>query len=253
VVPDGLINLVPFDALATRPPRDGAGEREASFLLDRFTISTAAIATAAEVRPRPVGRGVLIIAALDDEETRAEVAAIANATGTSRVAVLGGVQATRTAVLGALPGASIVHIAAHAEANEHDPDASFIQLAIDGPGENTMRAGDVAALRMRGSLVVLSACETASGRVLDGEGVLSVSRGFLRAGAAATVATLWPVGARSAEFSQVFYSSLAKGQAPAAAARTAKLAMRRAGAGAFAWAPYQVVAGPAVTNSTPVR
>lgn len=253
MVPDGLINLVPFDALVTRPPSVEASEEEASFLLDRFTISTAVTAPPAEVPPRRAGRQVLVVAALDDDETRAEVAAIEQATGADRVVVLDGPRATRHAVLEAIVSASIVHVAAHAEANEHDPDASFIQLAGAGRDENTLRAGDVAALRLRGPLVILSACETASGRVLDGEGVLSLSRSFLRAGAAATVATLWPVGARSGQFSRALYASLASGQAPAAAVRAAKLAMRRAGSGAFAWAPYQVVVGPPVTNSALAR
>lgn len=253
IVPDGLINLVPFDALATRLPAEGAGERDAAFLLDKFTISIAVTTTAATVPLPTVGRRVLVVAALDDDETRSEVAAIRTAAGVDRVAVLEGANASRRAVVESLPQASIVHIAAHAEANEHDPEASFIQLAGAGAGETTLRAGDVAALRLRGPLVVLSACETASGRVLDGEGVLSLSRSFLRAGAAATVATLWPVGGRSGQFSRALYASLAAGQAPAMAVRTAKLTMRRAGSGAFAWAPYQVVAGPAVTNSAPAR
>ena len=55
-------------------------------------------------------------------------------------------------------------------------------------------------------LVVLSACETALGKRLDGEGMMGLSRAFLAAGASGVVATLWSVDdAATAHFMKVFY------------------------------------------------
>jgi len=74
------------------------------------------------------------------------------------------------------------------------------------------------------------------------EGVLSLSRAFLRAGAGGTVVTLWPVGPATAELMQAFYHALARGAPPAAALREAKLGLRRgAWSNPFHWAPFELV------------
>jgi CHAT domain-containing protein len=80
------------------------------------------------------------------------------------------------------------------------------------------------------------------GRVLAGEGVLSLSRAFLRAGASGTVATLWAVGPATADLMGAFYPALARGEAPASALRQAKLALRRGRrASPFHWAAFTLV------------
>ena len=98
---------------------------------------------------------------------------------------------------------------------------------------------------------MLSACETANGRVLDGEGVLSMSRSFLRAGARETVSTLWPVGPSAADFADAFYAACRADQRPAVALRDAKLRMRAAGAPPAAWGTVSLFAAPAHHAITP--
>jgi CHAT domain-containing protein len=172
-----------------------------------------------------------------------ELDAIAGTLGRSGVTALRGLSATRSRTIGAMRNAGVVHFIAHAEANEHDPGSSRIDLSPDDGDDGRLDASQVAALRLDAPLVVLSACETANGRVLDGEGVLSLSRSFLRAGARATVATLWPVGTSAADFATAFYESIAGTRDAAEALRDAKLALRAAGAPPAAWAPYQLFAG----------
>jgi CHAT domain-containing protein len=89
-----------------------------------------------------------------------------------------------------------------------------------------------------GATVVLSACETALGAEVEGEGLMGLTRAFHLAGARTVVATLWSVGDRSsADLMERFHAHLAAGQPPAGALRAAQLEILRgiaadAGAGA---------------------
>jgi CHAT domain-containing protein len=78
-------------------------------------------------------------------------------------------------------------------------------------------------------LVVLSACQTALGREIRGEGLVGLTRGFMYAGARSVVASLWQVDDEStAELMKRFYQAMLKdGGRPAEALRTAQLEMSR--------------------------
>ena len=77
--------------------------------------------------------------------------------------------------------------------------------------------------------MVLSACQTALGKEVRGEGLIGLTRGFMYAGAARVVASLWNVNdAATAELMKRFYQAmLLEKQAPAAALRAAQLALAR--------------------------
>lgn len=245
VVPDGILSLIPFDALVTSVPADGTDEARASFVIDRHVVIDA---MSANVDPKawrmPAGR-ILVVAPHAAPGGDAEVAAIHAVVPQARVLTAKGAAAGRRAVLRAITASSVLHFVTHAEANEHDPGSSDLELEPDANDDGKLRATEIGALQLHAPLVVLSACETASGVVLDGEGVLSLSRSFLRAGARATVATLWPVGPATATFATEFYRAALAGGDVARALRSAKLAMRARGTSAFAWAPFQLYAGPA--------
>jgi CHAT domain-containing protein len=244
VVPDGILHLVPFDALVSAPPGNDRDEASIAYLIDRYTIGAAVTAAAPASPIRFSGGRVLAVAPLLPANGREEIDVIRRSVESRRVRVLAGAAATRTALRSAVRGADMIHFAAHAVANAHEPEASYIELAPDASGDHALRAADIDAIPLSGQVIVLSACETARGRVLEGEGVLSLSRSFLRAGARATVATLWPVGPQAAEFAGELYARATVGAEVAAALREAKLAMRRAGSPAFAWAPFQLYVGP---------
>ena len=73
--------------------------------------------------------------------------------------------------------------------------------------------------------MVLSACRTADGFLADGEGIISLSRGFNAIGTSATIAGLWNVNDHAVAYiTQHFYQSLLKGNTSAEALRDAKLA-----------------------------
>ena len=88
----------------------------------------------------------------------------------------------------------LVHFAAHAISDEVHPERSAVLLAAgDADEDGLLQSREIQQLDLTGRTVVLSACETASGAVLNGEGVLSLARPFFEAGAHAVVGTRWPI------------------------------------------------------------
>ncbi|MBL8220015.1 MAG: CHAT domain-containing protein [Bryobacterales bacterium] len=126
----------------------------------------------------------------------------------------------------------VLHFATHAVTYPRQPELSAIVLSLQDdrgrPVDGFVRMYDVARLRLQSPLVVLSACDTAVGRRLEGEGPLGISRTFLAAGASGVVATLWAVDdAATAELMAAFYRELLKRRStPAAALRQAQLSLR---------------------------
>jgi CHAT domain-containing protein/tetratricopeptide (TPR) repeat protein len=127
----------------------------------------------------------------------------------------------------------IVHFATHALLDNEHPELSSVVLSRvdrDGhPRNGFLRLYDIYNLRLGSDLVVLSACETALGSEIRGEGLIGLTRGFLYAGAPRVVATLWKVDDRAtSEVMKRFYEAMLKrGERPAAALRSAQAAMSK--------------------------
>ncbi len=127
----------------------------------------------------------------------------------------------------------IVHFATHGLINNQNPDLSGIVLSLvdeqGRPQNGFLRLYDVYNLKLNSDLVVLSACQTALGKEIKGEGLIGLTRGFMYAGAPRVVASLWRIDDRaSADVMTRFYTSMLKdGQRPAAALRAAQIAMLR--------------------------
>ena len=97
------------------------------------------------------------------------------------------------------------------------------------PQDGFLRLTDIYNMRLDADLVVLSACQTALGRQLRGEGLIGLTRGFMYAGAPRVVASLWQVNdAATAELMKKFYRGiLTRGLPPAKALHEAQLEMSR--------------------------
>lgn len=132
----------------------------------------------------------------------------------------------------------VLHLAAHARADAEFPERSAVFLSPGGAREDGwLQPSEIAALDLRGGLVVLSACESAEGSLLHGEGPLSLARAFFAAGAGGVVATRWPLRDDDAAFlMERFYGSLATGQHVSAALQHARREAMAAGLPAAAWA-----------------
>jgi tetratricopeptide (TPR) repeat protein len=119
-----------------------------------------------------------------------------------------------------------IHLAAHGVYDPRDPRLTAIVLGPDPEGRRLLRLEDVRGLRLDCSLAVLSACETASGEPLAGEGIQSLALGFHEAGARNVIASQWLVEDRAAQdLMHEFYLRLAH-DPPAAALTGAKRVLR---------------------------
>ena len=164
--------------------------------------------------------------------TAREADAIAGLVPESERYVAKGFQANRETLLGlTLHDYRLIHFATHGVIDTRYPDLSALALSeFDAAGKPTnglLGLPDIYALDLNADLVVLSACETALGRDIRGEGLLGLTQGFLYAGAKGVVASLWPVTDRAtAELMRQFYDYMLRdGLRPAEALRRAQLSI----------------------------
>lgn len=146
-----------------------------------------------------------------------------------------------------LAGFRVIHFATHAIVDNNGTTRAGLVLS---PGKGTdgfVSDGDLAALHLDADLVVLSACHTAGGAVLGGEGVRGLTAPLLQAGARSIVATEWPVDdARTVSTVEAFYGALARGLTIGAALRDAELRAMRDGAAPREWAAFRLVGDPSL-------
>ena len=158
-----------------------------------------------------------------------------------------GAGATRELFLAEASRHQVIHIASHAWSDSRVPEHSKIALScVDTRGRAVETCDlyfvDVLNLELCGQTVVLSACETAGGLAVEGEGILGLPWAFLRAGASTIVASLWQVtDASTAELMSTFHRHLRDGVDPAGAMRQAKLALIGRGDPPSTWAPFVLV------------
>ncbi len=285
IVPDGPLHELPFEALVLDGRRGAIRHgnlfeeyRGPRYVLDRWCVAYLPALRGILVPPGEGGRGLsggtLVLAdpgpggeagpvaaavhqalrrAPSASSTRSgslpgareEAAAIQRIAGAERARILVGPEATRIGLSAGLDSAEILHIAAHAWADDRSPLFSGIQLA-GGPGTSgRLEAHEVLRLDLRFKLVVLSGCETACGPLRRGEGLDSLARSFLLAGARGVVASLWRVDDSASKLMERFYAGLRDGLLPAEALRAAKLALLRQLEGKgfcyalpYFWAPF---------------
>ena len=141
---------------------------------------------------------------------------------------------------------SVVHVATHGVLDSERPELSALVLSqLDAEGRSVdghLRLLDIYNLNLGADLVVLSACRTALGRELRGEGLSSLARGFLYAGARRVLVSLWPVDDEAtAVLMESFYRGLwAEGLPAAAALRAAQaqVAGQRRWSAPYYWAGF---------------
>lgn len=166
--------------------------------------------------------------ASEEADTIAEVAPW----GTTLVAK--GFDASREAAMSSeVSRAQIVHFATHGFLDSEHPELSGIVLSMTNPnGARTnglMSLPDIYSLDLSAELAVLSACQTALGKEIEGEGLVGLTHSFMSAGAKSVVASLWKVDDRAtaALMAEFYAGMLQKGMTPAAALRSAKLKIMR--------------------------
>ena len=140
-----------------------------------------------------------------------------------------------------------IHIASHGFIDKKRPELSGIFLSpVNNPGyDNILYTSEIYNLELNAELITLSACETALGKIAEGEGLLGFSRAFLYAGAKNVMLSLWKVNDIStSNLMTAFYSNLLdKGMSlPAALAKSKKdLIKQKEYSHPFYWAPFVLI------------
>lgn len=126
----------------------------------------------------------------------------------------------------------IIHFATHGILNSVHPELSGIVLSLvdnkGNPQDGFLRLNDIYNLKLPADLIVLSACQTALGKEIKGEGLVGLTRGFMYAGSRRIVASQWAVDDQAtSELMQLFYKGMLgdKKLSPAAALREAQISM----------------------------
>jgi CHAT domain-containing protein len=179
--------------------------------------------------------------------TRTEAEAILGlAPRQNKLAALDFSASVGTATRAATSRYRILHFATHGVLDSRHPELSGIVLSlVNEKGEATdgfLRLNQIYKMKLPVELVVLSGCRTGLGKEIKGEGLVGLTRGFMYAGAARVVVSLWDVNdAGTAELMKLFYQSMLKGGArPAEALRAAQVGMmeRPGFSSPYYWAPF---------------
>ena len=246
IVPDRSSYKIPFAAL-----KDENGK----YLSETFRIRIVpSLKTLKLIQERPAtqcnDRSVLIVGDPDVSYVsefsqlsfaRKEAKMIAEWLG---VQPLLGCQATKQAVLEAMHSASLIHFAAHGDAERGE-----IVLAPVRPVNRTLHqddfvltTADVSEVKLTAKLVVLSCCHSAHGHI-RAEGVVGIARGFLGSGARSVLVALWAIEDKATEqFMGRFYENLVRGESASESLYQTMKWMRENGFPEVRqWAPFMLI------------
>jgi CHAT domain-containing protein len=267
IIPDRSLYDLPFEALVPgRAP--AAGMDRMHFLMEDFGITYAPSASTLvsilgrEGRLEPggdllsigdpsidpgkpggrSGRGddILLEYYLDNrfvlrrlEFASREMESISRLIAPARRRIVSGSEATEGKVKSLpLSGYKVLHFATHSLLDEKVASRSALVLTPDplSSEDGFLQAGEIYSLDLNADLVVLSACQTAGGKMEKGEGIQGLARAFFCAGSKSVVASLWNVNDRStSRFMKDFYAYLTAGKTKQEALRLTKVKMSRSG------------------------
>jgi CHAT domain-containing protein len=249
IAPHAELHYLPFSALVRAgPPEQLLIER---YLIDYVPSASVWLRLRERMRPPPSG-GILALAprAQALPGSRAEVSAIRRIYG-DRAETLVGSPATEAAFRARAPEREIIHLATYGVLNKHNPLFSYVEMGAGDEHDGRLEVHEVFGLDLEARLLVLSACQTglaagALGDVPPGDDWVGLVQGFLYAGAANVVATLWPVAdVATARLMERFYRELSTGHSETEALALAQRASIRDPrlAHPFYWAGFTLVRG----------
>jgi CHAT domain-containing protein len=253
ISPDGDLNNLPFEVLpdATGKPLldshvvsytpNGSVlaiiRREPALALTRAALAVSASdvgnTDGAATKPAPasgVPRGIYdldvsTLPPLPSANDEAKAVAALLGPGAS-VVLLGGAASEQQVKKEPLQDFDVLHFAVHGILSTKVPSRSALLLRPGGDDDGLLQAGEILQLRLHAGLVTLSACDTGAGAIHGQDGVSSLVRPFLAAGARSVVANLWTADDQfSLALMREFYTRLAAGDDVATALRDAKRKM----------------------------
>lgn len=156
------------------------------------------------------------------EYAREEVAAL-NRLFKKRSYLFTGLTATETQVKQNSNEYGVLHFATHGLVNHSDPMYSSLAFVMDEQNDGLLYTHELFGLELNAGLVTLSACNSGVGKLYEGEGMMSLARGFAYSGAPNLITTLWPVSDQATQIiMEYFYEYLRRGKSKHHALQQAK-------------------------------
>ncbi len=223
IIADGLLHFIPFEALIM----DSTG----TYLLEEVSISYLPSGSFLLDKGRPMEIHTIdIIKPRYHEDSTsvsplpfidAEIAAIQEV---FQYKLLDDEDVSKASFLKALGESEILHFGGHAFVDMDHEEQTYLALDSRDRLASKLLLGELYTSTSTTDLVILSACNTGVGRLLKGEGVSSLTRGFLYAGVHSTISTLWIVDDQSTtRIMAGFYDYLSQGKIKSKALRMSKL------------------------------
>ncbi len=201
IIPDGEFSLIPFDALVDKPFVGGATYYYPSepYLIKKYPIgySLSASLYVESFRSEDKEKNKTLAIAPDyryPDGSKADIPFLRKHLRKLtffKGKYLDGEKATETNFKKSVPLYNIIHIYAHGKEKLDEPFNSKITFDADSSNDGILYAYEVGELQLKAKLVVLASCYSGSGKVSEGEGVLSMGRSFISAGASSVVMSLW--------------------------------------------------------------
>ncbi len=255
IIPDEEIEWLPFDAFIKNKPETGKNDFEGlQFLLNDYIFSYGT-SSSLFARGKPfAGRSEFFSFSPSYEMSRDELNSLDGAIheiekvnrwfkGTTYK----GENATKSNFIEAMKHPAIFHLAMHTRSDSLNSRYSYMVFdSENGKDEGRMYNYEISLGRIKSPMVVLSACSSGTGTLYSGEGLMSLARSFILAGASSVVKTNWEINDESSsEIITQFYYYLSKGKRKNEALRLAKLDYLKKASPAFAnpyyWAAYEVL------------
>ena len=260
IIPDEQIGWLPFDAfLKSKPGPDQSDYEGLQYLIHDYTFSygyssslifstDSRFKKAPEVYSFSPYYGNTPLSGKVPDSLYGAVNEIESVYKWFRGKKFTGEKATKTNFILAMRDPAIFHLAMHSMSDSSDSRYSF--MLFDSPGgspeEGKLYNYEISLSRLKSPMVVLSACNSGTGTLYSGEGLMSLARGFILAGASSVIKTAWEINdeASSAVITR-FYYHLSKGKQKNEALRLAKLEYLKGSSPAFTnpyfWAAYEVL------------
>jgi len=253
IVPDRGLYRVPFPALINESGK---------YLSETFRIRIApSLTTLKLIQDSPADyhsqTGALVVGDPDvgvviyRENDNKEFAALPGARkeaemigGLLGVQPLLGQQATKQAVLERINTVSLIHIAAHGNAERGEIALAPSGLTTETPQEDDylLKMSDISQVQLRAKLVVLSCCHSGRGQI-RAEGVVGIARAFLGSGARSVLVALWALDdSETEQLMSRFYEHLVRGVSVSECLHEAMKWMRETGFSKVQeWAPFMLI------------
>ncbi len=261
IIPDEEIALLPFDAFLKSCPDTNHGNFYGlQYLIYQYTFSygySSSLIFNNEIHPSERSR-IYAFSPYDSKASNGSFTASGYLSGaTKEISAISrwfscekfiGDNATEANFKSVMQKNGILHLAMHTKQDSSNSDFSSLMFETRG---DTLEDGqlfnyEVSLCRIKSPMVVLSACNTGTGTLSRGEGIISLTRGFILAGASSVVMTFWDVNDEvSAAIIDRFYYHLSKGSMKNDAMRSAKLEYLKTHPPFYSrpyyWAGYEVL------------